>query len=336
MGFIESSDTLRFSSNKLLIELCGQLDANLSKIESWAGVQIIRRGNALSIYGAKDDCDLTRKLITNLYSDLEHGKTLDERELDVYFQQIEDQEVKQINNKKTSNKIVNKSSNYLEIKTQKKLVQAKSSNQNTFINSMLSRELVFGIGPAGTGKTYLAIAVGVFLFSQGLVEKIVLTRPAVEAGERLGFLPGDMKEKVDPYMQPLYDALNDFLPGKVVSKMYERGSIEIAPLAFMRGRTLKDSFIVLDEGQNASPSQMKMFLTRLGIGSRMVVTGDITQIDLPKGFRSGLVEASEVLSNIKEIDFIKFNDVDIVRHSLVRKIARAYEKNSTASLKSEK
>ena len=336
MGFIESSDTLRFSSNKLLIELCGQLDANLSKIESWAGVQIIRRGNALSIYGAKDDCDLTRKLITNLYSDLEHGKTLDERELDVYFQQIEDQEVKQIKNKKTSDKIVNKSSNYLEIKTQKKLVQAKSSNQNTFINSMLSRELVFGIGPAGTGKTYLAIAVGVFLFSQGLVEKIVLTRPAVEAGERLGFLPGDMKEKVDPYMQPLYDALNDFLPGKVVSKMYERGSIEIAPLAFMRGRTLKDSFIVLDEGQNASPSQMKMFLTRLGIGSRMVVTGDITQIDLPKGFRSGLVEASDVLSNIKEIDFIKFNDVDVVRHSLVRKIARAYEKNSTASLKSEK
>ena len=336
MGFIESSDTLRFSSNKLLIELCGQLDANLSKIESWAGVQIIRRGNALSIYGAKDDCDLTRKLITNLYSDLEHGKTLDERELDVYFQQIEDQEVKQIKNKKTSNKIVNKSSNYLEIKTQKKLVQAKSSNQNTFINSMLSRELVFGIGPAGTGKTYLAIAVGVFLFSQGLVEKIVLTRPAVEAGERLGFLPGDMKEKVDPYMQPLYDALNDFLPGKVVSKMYERGSIEIAPLAFMRGRTLKDSFIVLDEGQNASPSQMKMFLTRLGIGSRMVVTGDITQIDLPKGFRSGLVEASDILSNIKEIDFIKFNDVDVVRHSLVRKIARAYEKNSTASLKSEK
>ena len=327
MGFIESSDTLRFSSNKLLIELCGQLDANLSKIESWAGVQIIRRGNALSIYGAKDDCDLTRKLITNLYSDLEHGKTLDERELDVYFQQIEDQEVKQIKNKKTSNKIVNKSSNYLEIKTQKKLVQAKSSNQNTFINSMLSRELVFGIGPAGTGKTYLAIAVGVFLFSQGLVEKIVLTRPAVEAGERLGFLPGDMKEKVDPYMQPLYDALNDFLPGKVVSKMYERGSIEIAPLAFMRGRTLKDSFIVLDEGQNASPSQMKMFLTRLGIGSRMVVTGDITQIDLPKGFRSGLVEASDVLSNIKEIDFIKFNDVDVVRHSLVRKIAKAYEKN---------
>ena len=328
MGFIESSNTLQFSSNKLLIDLCGQLDINLSKIESWAGVQIVRRGNALSIYGAEDDCYLTRKLISDLYSDLELGKTLDERELDIYFQQIEDEKVKHLENKKVSDEGVNKKANYLEIKTQKRLVQAKSSNQNSFISSMLSKELVFGVGPAGTGKTYLAIAVGVSLFSQGLVEKIVLTRPAVEAGERLGFLPGDMKEKVDPYMQPLYDALNDFLPGKVVSKMYERGSIEIAPLAFMRGRTLKDSFIVLDEGQNASPSQMKMFLTRLGMGSRMVVTGDITQIDLPKGFKSGLVEASEVLSKMKEIDFIKFKDVDTVRHSLVRKIARAYEKNA--------
>ena len=331
MGFIESSDTLRFSSNKLLIELCGQLDTNLSKIESWAGVQIVRRGNALSIYGAEDDCDLTKNLINDLYADLERGKTLDERELDIYFQQIEDEKIKQLRNKKVSDEGVNKKANYLEIKTQKKLVQAKSSNQNSFISSMLSKELVFGIGPAGTGKTYLAIAVGVSLFSQGIVEKIVLTRPAVEAGERLGFLPGDMKEKVDPYMQPLYDALNDFLPVKVVAKMYERGSIEIAPLAFMRGRTLKDSFIVLDEGQNALPSQMKMFLTRLGMGSRMVVTGDITQIDLPKGFKSGLVEASEVLSKIKEIDFIKFKDVDVVRHSLVRKIARAYEKNAIQS-----
>ena len=334
MGFIESSDTLRFGSNKLLIELCGQLDVNLSKIESWAEVQIVRRGNVLSIYGHKDNCDLTKKLINDLYSDLERGKNLDERELDIYFQQVEDKKINK--NKKISDKEVNEKANFIEIKTQKKLVQPKSSNQNSFISSMLSKELVFGIGPAGTGKTYLAIAVAVSLFSQGSVEKIVLTRPAVEAGERLGFLPGDMKEKVDPYMQPLYDALNDFLPGKVVSKMYEKGSIEIAPLAFMRGRTLKDSFIILDEGQNASPSQMKMFLTRLGIGSRMVVTGDITQIDLPRGFKSGLVEASEVLSKISEIDFIKFNDVDIVRHSLVRKIAKAYEKNSKQTHNSEK
>ena len=328
MGFIESSDTLRFSSNKLLIELCGQLDINLSKIESWAEVQIVRRGNVLSIYGRKDNCDLTKQLISDLYSDLEHGKNLDERELDLCFQKVEDEKINQNKNKKISDEEVNEKANFIEIKTQKKLVLSKSSNQNSFISSMLSKELVFGIGPAGTGKTYLAIAVAVSLFSQGLVEKIVLTRPAVEAGERLGFLPGDMKEKVDPYMQPLYDALNDFLPGKVISKMYEKGSIEIAPLAFMRGRTLKDAFIVLDEGQNASPSQMKMFLTRLGIGSRMVVTGDITQIDLPRGFKSGLVEASEVLSNISEIDFIKFTDVDIVRHSLVRKIAKAYEINS--------
>ena len=336
MGFIECSDTLRFSSNKLLIELCGQLDINLSKIESWAEVQIVRRGNVLSIYGSKNNCDLTKKFISDLYSDLERGKSLDERELDIYFQHIEDKKINQNKNKKISDEEVNEKENFLEIKTQKKLVLPKSSNQNYFISSMLSKELVFGIGPAGTGKTYLAIAVAVSLFSQGLVEKIVLTRPAVEAGERLGFLPGDMKEKVDPYMQPLYDALNDFLPGKVVSKMYEKGSIEIAPLAFMRGRTLKDSFIVLDEGQNASPSQMKMFLTRLGIGSRMVVTGDITQIDLPRGFKSGLIEASEVLSKISEIDFIKFNDVDIVRHSLVRKIAKAYEKNSKQSHNTEK
>ena len=292
MGFIESSDTLRFGSNKLLIELCGQLDGNLSKIESWAEVQIVRRGNVLSIYGSKDNCDLTKKFISDLYSDLERGKSFDERELDIYFQHIKDKKINQNKNKKISDEEVNEIGNFLEIKTQKKLVLPKSINQNYFISSMLSKELVFGIGPAGTGKTYLAIAVAVSLFSQGLVEKIVLTRPAVEAGERLGFLPGDMKEKVDPYMQPLYDALNDFLPGKVVSKMYEKGSIEIAPLAFMRGRTLKDSFIILDEGQNASPSQMKMFLTRLGIGSRMVVTGDITQIDLPRGFKSGLVEAS--------------------------------------------
>ncbi|MDC3067775.1 PhoH family protein [Paracoccaceae bacterium] len=336
MDFIESSDTILFGSNKLLIELCGQLDINLSKIEGWAGVQIVRRGNALSIYGSKHDCDLTKRLIGDLYSDLERGITFDEREMDIYFQKIEDEKVEQIKNKKISNEIVTHKENYLEIKTQKKLVQAKSSNQNSFIKSILSKELVFGIGPAGTGKTYLAIAVGVSLFSKGLVEKIVLTRPAVEAGERLGFLPGDMKEKVDPYMQPLYDALNDFLPSKVVSKMYERGSIEIAPLAFMRGRTLKDSFIVLDEGQNASPSQMKMFLTRLGLGSRMVVTGDITQIDLPKGFKSGLVEASEVLSKLKEVNFIEFNHVDIVRHSLVRKITRAYEKNLTKIKDSEK
>jgi len=214
MGFIESSDTLRFGSNKLLIELCGQLDINLSKIERWAEVQIVRRGNVLSIYGRKDNCDLTKKLINDLYSDLERGKNLDERELDIYFQQVEDKKINK--NKKISDKEVNEKANFIEIKTQKKLVQPKSSNQNSFISSMLSKELVFGIGPAGTGKTYLAIAVAVSLFSQGLVEKIVLTRPAVEAGERLGFLPGDMKEKVDPYMQPLYDALNDFLPGKVV------------------------------------------------------------------------------------------------------------------------
>jgi phosphate starvation-inducible PhoH-like protein len=336
MGFIGSSDTIRFSSNKLLVELCGELDVNLAQIENCAGVQIVRRGNELSIFGAKSDCELTKKVIADIYSDLKNGKTFDDREIDIYFQKVENEKGSEEKNHVVSKSAEINKTTYLEIKTQKKLVQAKSINQNAFINSMLSKELVFGIGPAGTGKTYLAIAVGVSLFSQGIIEKIVLTRPAVEAGERLGFLPGDMKDKVDPYMQPLYDALNDFLPVKVVSRMYERGAIEIAPLAFMRGRTLKDSFIVLDEGQNASPSQMKMFLTRLGIGSRMVVTGDVTQIDLPKGMKSGLVEATEVLSKINEISFIKFKDVDIIRHSLVRKIAGAYEKNPTQNPSSEK
>ena len=265
MGFIESSDTLRFSSNKLLIELCGQLDRNLSKIESWAGVQIVRRGNALSIYGAEDDCYLTRKLISDLYSDLELGKTLDERELDIYFQQIEDEKVKHLENKKVSDEGVNKKANYLEIKTQKRLVQAKSSNQNSFISSMLSKELVFGIGPAGTGKTYLAIAVGVSLFSQGLVEKIVLTRPAVEAGERLGFLPGDMKEKVDPYMQPLYDALNDFLPVKLYQKCM-KGLNRDSTISIYARKDTKRFIYRFRRGQNASPSQMKMFLTETRYG----------------------------------------------------------------------
>ena len=193
---------------------------------------------------------------------------------------------------------------------------------------MLSKEMVFGIGPAGTGKTYLAIAVGIFLFSKGMVEKIVLTRPAVEAGERLGFLPGDMKEKVDPYMQPLYDALNDFLPSKVVSKMYERGSIEIAPLAFMRGRTLKNCFAILDEAQNATETQIKMFLTRIGENSKLVVNGDPSQVDLINKRDSGLIKSRNILQDLKEIKVIEFDHNDVVRHPLVSKIIKAYQNKS--------
>ena len=223
-----------------------------------------------------------------------------------------------------------------EIKTRKKTIEPRTNAQKVFVSSLLKNELVFGIGPAGTGKTYLAVAVAVSKFINGEVDRIVLSRPAVEAGEKLGYLPGDMKDKVDPYMQPLYDALNDFLPGKQLSKLIEEKRIEIAPLAFMRGRTLSHAFVVLDEAQNASSMQMKMFLTRLGEGSRMAITGDKSQIDLPKGATSGLVEAERLLSSEPKISFNYFSARDVVRHPLVASIIEAYDEDSRKKLNSVK
>ena len=217
----------------------------------------------------------------------------------------------------------------VEIKTRKKLVEPRTEAQKAYVEALFKNELSFGIGPAGTGKTYLAVAVGVSMFITGRVDKIILSRPAVEAGERLGFLPGDMKEKVDPYMQPLYDALNDFLPAKQMAKLMEDKAIEIAPLAFMRGRTLANAFVVLDEAQNATSMQMKMFLTRLGEGSRMVITGDRTQIDLPRGVQSGLADAERLLSDIPKISFNYFTSKDVVRHPLVAAIIEAYDADGT-------
>ncbi|MGL5011334.1 MAG: PhoH family protein, partial [Paracoccaceae bacterium] len=213
----------------------------------------------------------------------------------------------------------------VELRTRKKSIEPRTEAQKAYVANLFSHELGFGIGPAGTGKTYLAVAVGVTLFISGAVEKIVLSRPAVEAGERLGFLPGDMKEKVDPYMQPLYDALNDFLPAKQVEKLLQEKRIEIAPLAFMRGRTLSNAFVVLDEAQNATTMQMKMFLTRLGEGSRMVITGDRTQVDLPRGTASGLADAERILKGVKGVTFNYFTSRDVVRHPLVGRIIEAYE-----------
>ena len=217
----------------------------------------------------------------------------------------------------------------VEIKTRKKLVEPRTEAQKAYVEALFKNELSFGIGPAGTGKTYLAVAVAVSMFITGRVDKIILSRPAVEAGERLGFLPGDMKEKVDPYMQPLYDALNDFLPAKQMAKLMEDKTIEIAPLAFMRGRTLANAFVVLDEAQNATSMQMKMFLTRLGEGSRMVITGDCTQIDLPRGVQSGLADAERLLSDIPKISFNYFTSKDVVRHPLVAAIIEAYDADGT-------
>jgi phosphate starvation-inducible PhoH-like protein len=212
-----------------------------------------------------------------------------------------------------------------EIKTRKKIIEPRTDAQKAYVASLFSNELAFGIGPAGTGKTYLAVAVGVSMFIAGKVDKIILSRPAVEAGEKLGYLPGDMKEKVDPYMQPLYDALDDFIPSKQLARLFEEKQIEIAPLAFMRGRTLSNAFVVLDEAQNATSMQMKMFLTRLGEGSRMVITGDRSQVDLPRGVTSGLADAERLLHSIEKISFNYFTSKDVVRHPLVAAIIDAYE-----------
>jgi len=213
----------------------------------------------------------------------------------------------------------------IEIRTRKKTIEPRTPTQKTYVEQLFDKELVFGLGPAGTGKTYLAVAVAVNMFVEGHVDRIILSRPAVEAGERLGFLPGDMKDKVDPYMQPLYDALNDFLPAKQLGKLIEEKQIEIAPLAFMRGRTLARAFVVLDEAQNATTMQMKMFLTRMGEGSRMAITGDASQIDLPKGVPSGLIEARDILQGVDGIGFTKFKAEDVVRHPMVAKIIKAYD-----------
>ncbi|EPY10320.1 MULTISPECIES: PhoH family protein [Paenibacillus] len=209
-----------------------------------------------------------------------------------------------------------------------KPIRVKTIGQRHYVSTIKKRDIVFGVGPAGTGKTYLAVVLAVVALKEGAVKRIVLTRPAVEAGENLGFLPGDLQEKVDPYLRPLYDALYDVMGTEQVAKALERGLIEIAPLAYMRGRTLDDAFIILDEAQNTTPEQMKMFLTRLGFGSKMVITGDITQIDLPRGKRSGLVEAGRILNGIEEIGFVHFAEQDVVRHSLVQKIITAYQKES--------
>ena len=312
---------IEFPNNKLLIDLCGEFDRNISHIESSLYVTIIRKGNQLVIVGEAGQA--ASKILKNLYTRLEEKKELTYSDIDRELRMIDNVELKN-SSKKYEEKLVSDISN--EIKTRKKLVEPRTQAQKKYVGALFKNDLVFGIGPAGTGKTYLAVAVGVNMFMNGEVDKIILSRPAVEAGERLGFLPGDMKDKVDPYMQPLYDALNDFIPSKQMLRLLEEKKIEIAPLAFMRGRTLNNAFVVLDEAQNATTMQMKMFLTRLGQGSRMAITGDRSQIDLPRGVKSGLWEAEEILSKVIGVDFSYFTSKDVVRHPLVAKIIEAYEK----------
>lgn len=315
---------LEFSDNRLLIELCGEFDRNLTQIESRLGVQIVRRGNLLAVIGDAEGREQGGAVLRALYERLEEGRSVDagaiEGEIRMGAARKDPSE--------PGDQMELFQGGRVEIKTRKKTVEPRTEAQKAYVQALFSHEMAFGIGPAGTGKTYLAVAVGISMFLAGHVDKIILCRPAVEAGERLGFLPGTQEEKVDPYMQPLYDALNDFLPGKQVAKLREEKRIEIAPLAFMRGRTLANAFVVLDEAQNATAMQMKMFLTRLGEGSRMVITGDRTQVDLPRGVPSGLADAERLLKNIGTISFTYFTARDVVRHPLVAAIIEAYDSDS--------
>ena len=316
---------LEFPDNRLLIGLCGEFDRNLAQIEHQLGVQILRRGNQLALIGPGAARSQSEVVLRGLYARLEAGRAVESGDIDAAIR-LGDPIFATPGRGGVEGQLEMFQGGRVEIRTRKKIVEPRTEAQKAYVKALYANELGFGIGPAGTGKTYLAVAVGVSMLIGGHVDRIILSRPAVEAGERLGFLPGDMKEKVDPYMQPLYDALNDFLPSKQLAKMIEEKLIEIAPLAFMRGRTLSNAFVVLDEAQNATSMQMKMFLTRLGEGSRMVVTGDRTQVDLPRGMASGLTEAERILDGVKGVSFNYFTAKDVVRHPLVARIIEAYEK----------
>ncbi|MCK0172322.1 PhoH family protein [Aliiroseovarius sp. S1123] len=320
---------LEFPDNRLLIDLCGEFDRNLTHIESHLGVQIIRRGNQLVVMGEMDAREKAGEVLSALYTRLESGKAVEPGDIDAEIRMGGTQDG---TGTRDGDQMEMFKGSAVEIKTRKKTIEPRTEAQKAYVQSLFNNELAFGIGPAGTGKTYLAVAVGVNMFLGGHVDRMILSRPAVEAGEKLGYLPGDMKDKVDPYMQPLYDALNDFLPSKQVTKLIEEKKIEIAPLAFMRGRTLANAFVVLDEAQNATTMQMKMFLTRLGEGSRMVITGDRSQVDLPRGVDSGLRDAEGLLKGIDQISFNYFTSKDVVRHPLVAKIIEAYDEASQRAM----
>ena len=320
---------LEFSDNRLLIDLCGPYDQYLAAIEKALDVQIVRRGNFLTLLGEAQPTEAAAQVLQSLYARLEGGRGVEPADVDMILRMGNSATDTGV---RAGDQIEMPIAHSFEIQTRKKRVEPRTKAQKDYVKSLFNNELAFGIGPAGTGKTYLAVAVGVSMFLSGKVDKIILSRPAVEAGERLGFLPGTQDEKIDPYMQPLYDALNDFLPGKQLAKLREEKTIEIAPLAFMRGRTLSNALVVLDEAQNATTMQMKMFLTRLGEGSRMVITGDRTQIDLPRGQASGLADAERMLKHIPKIGFNYFTSKDVVRHPLVAAIIEAYEAEAERAL----
>ncbi len=311
--------SLAFDDNRVLALLMGQHDAHLAVIEQRLGVAITPRGNRLSIRGDQTTSELARSVLLHLYTKAARGDEINRGEIDGAIRMVKVADEKEVQGG--------------GVRTRRKTVSARTANQQVYIEQIRKNELVFGIGPAGTGKTYLAVACAAEALMNGEVDRIILSRPAVEAGERLGFLPGDMKEKVDPYLRPLYDALYDMMPQSLVAKAMAENQIEIAPLAFMRGRTLGSAFIILDEAQNTTPQQMKMFLTRLGEGSRMVITGDPTQVDLPYGVVSGLDDALSVLDGVNGIGVTAFQTSDIVRHALVGRIVAAYDRKGSATMR---
>ncbi len=311
-----------FENNRLLADLLGEFDAHLALIEDRLCVQAVAHGNVITVTGSKDTCEAARAVLENLYGRLEAGEAITSGDVDGSIRHMG---ASSMGDARAKGERKHKSGEISQIKTRKRTITARTPMQSAYITGLESNDLVFAIGPAGTGKTYLAVAFAAACLERGVTERLILSRPAVEAGERLGFLPGDMRDKVDPYLRPLYDALYDVLPPEKVERGLESGMIEIAPLAFMRGRTLSDAFVILDEAQNCSSMQMKMFLTRLGENSKMVVTGDPTQIDLPLGQTSGLPEAIALLNDVEGIETYAFAQADVVRRELVAKIVAAYE-----------
>ncbi|MBQ2756338.1 MAG: PhoH family protein [Oscillospiraceae bacterium] len=299
------------------LALFGSIDENIRIIETAYNVSIVTRGTQLKISGDAEDVMHATSALQGLLTMLDHGETINEQSIRYVIDMVAEG---------NADKISSLSGDCICITSKGRPVKPKTLGQKQYIESIKNNTIVFGIGPAGTGKTYLAVAMAVKAFRAHEINKIILTRPAVEAGEKLGFLPGDLQNKVDPYLRPLYDALFDMLGAENYQRFLERGNIEVAPLAYMRGRTLDDSFIILDEAQNTTPEQMKMFLTRLGTNSKAVITGDVTQIDLPDPKKSGVVEAIKILKHIDDIKIVRFSEKDVVRHRLVQQIIKAYEK----------
>ena len=308
---------LTFDDNTLLLNLCGERNANLKLIEEALQAKLNLRGDRITLIGEESEVKLAQRVLEELYGLLSEGYPLYPSDVNHAIQILS-------GNFKARLRDIFLDSVYVTSK--KRVITPKSLAQKEYIDAIRTYDIVFGIGPAGTGKTYLAMATAVAALNAGEITRVILVRPAVEAGEKLGFLPGDLVEKVNPYVRPLYDALHDMIDFEQTSTLLQRGVIEVAPLAFMRGRTLNDCFVILDEAQNTTREQMKMFLTRLGISSKAVITGDITQIDLPNGTRSGLIETVEILTDVEGLKFVYFTDKDVIRHRLVQDIIKAYER----------